>query len=296
MNHLLEISQMSKEQVLHLIHRAMELKNSHQFPSYPEHTVANLFYETSTRTRTSFELAAKNLNMKVINVDLQNCSENKGEVLEDTIQTLAAMGIRYFVIRHRQERIQQELAEKIKGIHIINAGDGTHAHPSQALLDMMTIMECHPDVSKLKMAVLGNIRHSRVAHSFQCICQHLNVKKLIMIAPPVWQPQKIHYGKITSNIKEGLADADVVICLRVQRERLVESEHLDLALYRKDYALTQKTLAYAKPDVMVMHPGPMNRGVEIDSPVADGKNSYILQQVSNGVYVRMAILEALISS
>lgn len=294
MNHLLEISQMSKEHILHIINRAMEFKRTQHYPSYSEHAVANLFYENSTRTRISFELAAKNLGMKVINVDLQNSSENKGEVIEDTIHTLAAMGIRHFVIRHKQERIQEDLASKIKNIHVINAGDGTHAHPSQALLDMMTIMERHSDVTGLKIAVLGNIKHSRVAHSFQCICQHLNVDNLMLVAPPLWQPQRVHYGQITSNIKEGLADADVVICLRVQRERLLESEHLDLAIYRRDFALTQKTIAYAKPDVMVMHPGPMNRGVEIDSHVADSPNSFILQQVTNGVFVRMAILESLV--
>jgi aspartate carbamoyltransferase catalytic subunit len=294
MNHLLEISQLSKEQILRLIYRAMELKQTHQFPSYSEHTVANLFYENSTRTRISFELAAKNLQMKVVNVDLQNSSESKGEIIEDTINTLAAMGIRYFVIRHKQERIQQNLADKIKNIQVINAGDGTHAHPSQALLDMMTIKEHHSDVSGLKIVVLGDIKHSRVAHSFQCICQQLAIKNLVMVAPPIWQPQKVNYGHLTSDIKEGLADADVVICLRVQRERLLENEHLDLAIYRRDFSLTQKTIAYAKPDVMVMHPGPINRGVEIDGQVADSNNSLILQQVTNGVFIRMAILESLV--
>lgn len=294
MNHLFEISQMSKEQVLHLIHRAIEFKNSQTYPSYPQHAVANLFYEHSTRTRVSFELAAKNLSMKVINVDVHNSSEQKGEVIEDTIQTLAAMGIDYFVIRHKQERIQEFLASKVNSIHIINAGDGIHAHPSQALLDMMTIMEQRSDVSRLKIVVLGDIRHSRVAHSFQCICQHLGVTNLVFIAPPLWQPQKIVYGEMTSDIKTGLANADVILCLRVQRERLLEHEHFDLAVYRRDFSLTQETLSYAKSNVLVMHPGPINRGGEIDSLVADGSNSLILNQVTNGVFVRMAILETLI--
>jgi aspartate carbamoyltransferase catalytic subunit len=295
MKHFLEISQLTKDDILRLIHRALEFKHSQHYPIYNQHTVANLFYENSTRTRVSFELAAKHLGMKVINVDLHNSSETKGEIIEDTLHTLAAMGIDNFVIRHKQEGLQQALADKIKNIHIINAGDGTHAHPSQALLDMMTIMEQKQEPSALKIAILGNIRHSRVAHSFQCIAQQLNVKDLVMIAPSIWQPQKVHYGRITDDLKEGLADADVVMCLRVQKERLLEDEHLDLASYRRDFALTQKTLAYAKSDAMVMHPGPMNRGIEIDSNVADGNKSFILQQVKNGVYARMAILETLIS-
>jgi aspartate carbamoyltransferase catalytic subunit len=161
---------------------------------------------------------------------------------------------------------------------------------------MMTIIEQKQDPASLKIAVLGNIRHSRVAHSFQCICQQFNVKDLVMVAPPIWQPHKTHYGRSTDDLKEGLADADVIMCLRVQKERLLEHEHLDLAAYRRDFALTQKALAYAKPDVMVMHPGPMNREVEIDSQVADGDKSFILQQVTNGIYARMAILESLISA
>lgn len=294
MNHFLEISQLTKDEILRLIHRALEFKQSQQFPSYSQHTVANLFYENSTRTRVSFELAAKQLQMKVINVDLHHSSEAKGEIIEDTLHTLAAMGIGIFVIRHQQEHLQQTLADKIHNVHIVNAGDGIHAHPSQALLDMMTIIEQKKEPSALKIAILGNVKHSRVAHSFQCMAQHLNVRDLVMIAPSIWQPKTLHYGRVTDDIKEGLADADVVMCLRVQKERLLEHEFLDLASYRRDFALTQKTLAYAKPDAMVMHPGPMNRGIEIDSHVVDSANSFILQQVSNGIYARMVILEALV--
>jgi aspartate carbamoyltransferase catalytic subunit len=294
MNHFLDISQLSKQKILQLIHRALDLKKNPKYPAYPNQVIANLFYENSTRTRVSFELAAKNLGMNVINVDLQGSSETKGETIEDTVTTLAAMGIGYFVIRHRQEGLQQRLADKIKNIHIINAGDGAHAHPSQALLDMMTIMEQKPQVNGLKIAVLGNVSHSRVAHSFQFICKHLQVKELVLVAPLIWQPHQIQYGYCTADIKDALTDADVIMCLRVQRERLLEHEHLDLTVYRRDFALTANTLAYAKPDVMVMHPGPINRDLELDSSIADGVNSYILQQVTNGVYARMAILEALI--
>ena len=296
MKHFLEISQLISAELLQLIERALEFKRTQHFPSYNQYTVANLFYENSTRTRVSFELAAKHLSMKVINVDLQNSSETKGEVIEDTFSTLAAMGINTFVIRHQQEGLQNHLAQKLKTSHIVNAGDGTHAHPSQALLDMMTIVEQKHEPSQLKIAILGNLRHSRVAQSFQCIAQQFKVKDLVMIAPKIWQPQKVHFGRVTEDIKEGLADADVVMCLRVQKERLLGHEYLDLASYRQAFALTASTLAYAKSDVMVMHPGPMNRGIEIDSDVADGDKSFILQQVCNGVYARMAILESLVNS
>lgn len=295
MNHFLEISQLSCQQLEALVQRAFSFKQQNKYPSYKQYRVANLFYENSTRTRISFELAANHLSMPVVNLDLQNSSETKGEVIEDTIKTLAAMGIGYFVIRHQQDGLQQKLADKLgNAVHLINAGDGTHAHPSQALLDIMTILEQKPRLDQLKIAVLGNIKHSRVANSFQCLCSKLGVGELVLIAPELWQPKILHYGRVTNNLREGLADADVVICLRVQRERLLASDHLDLDSYRHDFALTQKSLAYAKPDVMVMHPGPMNRGVEIDSDVADGAHSFILQQVANGVFARMAIFDALI--
>ncbi|CAM4399017.1 MAG: Aspartate carbamoyltransferase [Legionella sp.] len=294
MKHFLEISQLSRQQIESLLQRAFFFKQQKNYPSYQQHTVANLFYENSTRTRVSFELAANHLSMPVINLDLQSSSEMKGEVIEDTIKTLAAMGIRHFVIRHQREGLQQSLAQNLgDDVHIINAGDGTHAHPSQALLDMMTILEQKPKLEQLKIAILGNIRHSRVANSFQCMSKALGVGELVLIAPELWQPQTLHYGRVTANIREGLADADVVMCLRVQRERLLADDQMDLEQYRHDFALTQKSLALAKSDVMVMHPGPMNRGIEIDGDVADGARSFILQQVQNGVFTRMAIFDAL---
>lgn len=297
MSHFLEISQLSRQQIESLLQRAIEFKDQKKVPSYSQHTVANLFYENSTRTRVSFELAAHNLSMYVVNLDLQSSSESKGETIEDTIQTLAAMGIQNFIIRHKQEGLQQKLANNLGNkVNIVNAGDGTHGHPSQAILDMITIAEQKPQLDKLKIAVLGNIKHSRVANSFQQISAKLGIGELVFIAPELWQPQSLDYGRITDNLEDGLTDADVVICLRVQRERLLETEHLDLESYRRNFALTKTGFAYAKPDAMVMHPGPINRGVEIDSDVADGNQSFILHQVSNGVYARMAILESLIKT
>jgi aspartate carbamoyltransferase catalytic subunit len=295
MKHFLEISQLSNHQIESLLKRALYFKRYNTYPSYPHLRVAHLFYENSTRTRVSFELAAQHFAMPVVNLDLQNSSENKGELIVDTVRTLAAMGIGLCVIRHKQEGLQQQLANSIgEFVRIVNAGDGTHAHPSQALLDMMTILEQKPELTKLKIAILGNIKHSRVANSFQYLCKKLGIGELVMIAPELWQPQKIHYGRVTNDLHDGLSNADVIMCLRVQHERLEETEHLDLASYREGFALTQNSLAYAKTNAMVMHPGPINRGVEIDSDIADGPQSFILQQVTNGVFMRMAILESLV--
>lgn len=294
MDHFLDIEQCSQQQIKSLLNRAFFFKQQNQYPSFSDVTVANLFYENSTRTRLSFELAAKHLSMSVVNLDVQQSSETKGELIEDTFRTIAAMGVKCFVIRHKEAGIQQHLASILgNSVHIINAGDGTHAHPSQALLDMMTIIEKKPNLDGLKIAIVGNIKHSRVANSFQQISAKLGVRELVFIAPDLWQPSSVNFGRVTSQLKEGLDGADVIICLRVQRERLLVEEHLDLETYRQNFALTQASLAYAKPDAMVMHPGPVNRGVEIDSDIADGPQSYILQQVTNGVYARMAIFEGL---
>ena len=295
MKHFLEISQLTQHDITTLIHRALKFKQIATYPSYPHVPMATLFYENSTRTRVSFELAAKHLGMPVVNLDMLSSSESKGEQMDDTVRTLAAMGVKLFVIRHQRNGVPQSLAETCgDAIHIINAGDGTHAHPSQALLDLMTIMERKPDLRSLKLAIVGDIRHSRVANSLQQACSLLGVGELTLVAPEQWQPLDVHYGRVTASLQDGVSDADVVICLRVQRERLQADEHLDLAGYRRDYALTRDSLAYAKPDALVMHPGPINRGVEIDSDVADGPQSCILQQVQNGVFMRMAILEHLI--
>jgi len=291
MSHLLSVDTMSAELALKLIHRAREFKQDRAYPQYASCEVANLFYENSTRTLVSFELAAKRLGMSVINLNIDNSSAAKGEAIEDTVGTLAAMGVTTFVVRHVEAGLPQRLAEKIDGVSIINAGDGMHAHPTQALLDFMTIIETKPDLANLKIAIVGDLRHSRVANSLQCLCKKLGVGGLSLISPEVWQPQSCHFGHYTQSLAEGLAEADVVISLRIQRERLLTDETLDVASYCRDYAITSKHLKWARADAMVMHPGPINRGIEIDEVVADGAQSYILQQVMNGVFMRMAVLE-----
>ncbi|KTC68136.1 aspartate carbamoyltransferase [Legionella birminghamensis] len=297
MNHFLDINQLSAAQIYQLLERAQAFKQGKaSYPVYSQYCMANLFYENSTRTRVSFEMAAAHLSMQVINLDLGRSSESKGEVIEDTIRNLAAMGINLFTIRHSQNLLPQELAAVLADdIHLINAGDGTNQHPSQAMLDLMTILEHKPDLSSLKIALIGNLRHSRVANSLQVLFSLMGVKELRLIAPQLWQPQKLHFGQVTESLQDGLSDADVVICLRVQRERLLDNESLDLSTFRRYFALTPDSIKWAKPDAIVMHPGPVNRGVEIDSEIVDGKQSVILQQVSNGVFMRMAIIESLIA-
>ncbi|MCX7118168.1 MAG: aspartate carbamoyltransferase catalytic subunit [Legionellales bacterium] len=292
MRHFLDITQLTLLEANTLISRAQFFKKTSQYPSFRTSPMANLFYENSTRTRVSFELAARHLEMPVVNLDGQGSSESKGEVIQDTVNNLSAMGVKLFVIRHAEEG----LPERIAGLcgersAIVNAGDGTHAHPSQAMLDLMTIIEQKPDLSRLKIAIVGDIRHSRVANSFQHACALMGVGQLMLIAPTLWQPQSIHYGQFTDSLQEGLANADVVIGLRVQKERLKASEQMNLEHYHRAYGITQESLKTSKKEVMVMHPGPINRGIEMDSDVADGPHSYILQQVKNGVFMRMAILD-----
>lgn len=297
MQHLLNIEQLTTQDINRFIQRAFYFKHNSNYPCYKQHTLATLFYENSTRTRVSFEVAAHKLGLSVIPVDIAHSSESKGECIEDTVRTLSAMGIDLFVIRHAANHLPEMLAKTFSGqyIHLINAGDGQHAHPTQALLDIMTIIEQKPNVSSLKIAIIGDIRHSRVANSLQCIAKKMGINNLLLIAPTIWQPDTIVHGQMTTSLKEGITNADVVICLRIQQERLQTHEQLDLTQYHSDYGITSKTLAWAKPDVMVMHPGPINRGVEIDNEVINSECSFILQQVANGVYLRMAILEALIN-
>ncbi len=295
MNHFLDINQLSATDVDRLIKRALFFKQQGDYPRYPHYTVANLFYENSTRTRVSFELAANHLGMSVVNLSVAQSSENKGEMIEDTVKTLSAMGIQLFVIRHSEDGMPKKLAFACgEQGQVINAGDGQHAHPSQAMLDFMTIVEQKPHFQQLKIAIVGNIRHSRVANSLQMLCGLMGVEDLVLVAPELWQPRMVHYGRVTPSLNEGIENADVIICLRVQHERLNAHDHIDSNLYRRDYALTRERLGAAKANAMVMHPGPINRGMEIDSDVVDGPQSFILQQVQNGVFMRMSILEELV--
>ncbi len=256
-------------------------------------TIVNLFFENSTRTRTTFELAAKRLSADVLNINVATSATSKGESLLDMLHNLEAMQCDMFVIRHAESGAAHFIAQHVApNISVINAGDGRHAHPTQAMLDMFTIRRHKPVFGDLKVAIVGDILHSRVARSQIHALTTLGVHEVRAIGPRTLVPDNLkHLGvHIYNDIRDGLSDVDVIIMLRLQRERmtgaLLPSEHE----YYQTYGLTPATLAYAKPDAIVMHPGPINRGVEIESSVADGHQSVILEQVRNGIAVRMAVM------
>ncbi len=255
--------------------------------------ITNLFFETSTRTRTTFELAAKRLSADVLSLNISASSTSKGETLLDTLRNLEAMHCDMFVVRHADSGAAHFIAQHAAPhISVINAGDGRHAHPTQAMLDMFTIRRHKGDFSPLKVAIVGDIQHSRVARSQILALNTLGVEEIRIIGPATLMPADPESlgVKIFHNLEEGIQDVDVVIMLRLQHERmsgaLLPSEHE----YYQLYGLTDERLEAAKPDAIVMHPGPINRGVEMDSQVADGPRSVILQQVSYGIAIRMAVM------
>jgi aspartate carbamoyltransferase catalytic subunit len=259
-------------------------------------TVANLFFEPSTRTRCSFELAAKRLGAEVLNFNFAASSTQKGETLFDTVDNLQALGVDLFVVRHPTAEVPAKIAEHlVKRAAVINAGDGCNEHPTQAMLDTFTIQRYKGDFSHLKVAIIGDVKHSRVANSDIQALLTLGVGDIRLVAPFALLPEHVMWPEVSlhQNMASGIADADVVIVLRLQRERMGDILDLDLDTYVRNYCLTPENLDYAKKDVIVMHPGPMNRGVEIDSRVADGPTSVILQQARFGVVVRMAIMRAM---
>lgn len=256
-------------------------------------TVVNLFFENSTRTRTTFELAATRLSADVVNLQVAASSTAKGETLLDTLKTLEAMQADMFVIRHEASGAAHFFAEHAApGIAILNAGDGRHAHPTQALLDAFTIRRHRPRIDGLSIAIVGDIVHSRVARSNIHCLRTLGCTDLRVVGPPTLLPAGIAELGVTveHDLMRGLDGADVVILLRLQKERMVGAFLPSLGEFHRDYGLTRERLAKLKPDLLVMHPGPINRGVEIEGEVAYGSQSLILDQVKNGVAVRMAVM------
>ncbi len=259
-------------------------------------SIFNLFFEPSTRTRTTFEIAAKHLSADLFNLNIAASSQSKGETLLDTVDNLVAMHADMFVVRHSQSGAAHLIASHVdKNIHIINAGDGSHAHPTQALLDMFTIRHYKHDFHDLRVAIIGDILHSRVARSQIHALSTLGVPEIRVIAPKTLLPSKIERlgVHVYHDMAQGVKDVDVLIMLRLQNERMQRASLPSTGEYFKYYGLTQKKLYLAQPDAIVMHPGPMNRGVEIESAVADGKQSVILPQVSFGIAVRMAVMSIL---
>ena len=263
-------------------------------------SVFNLFFENSTRTRTTFEIAAKRLSADVINLDVARSSTAKGETLLDTIDNLVAMHADMFVVRHASSGAPYLIADHLRRIgrtdvHVFNAGDGRHAHPTQGLLDMYTIRHFKKDFSNLTVAIVGDILHSRVARSDIHALKTLGAAEVRAIGPQTLLPTAIETmgARVFSDLKQGLKDCDVVIMLRLQNERMNGALLPSAREYFRCYGLTPELLAQAKPDAIVMHPGPMNRGVEIDSEVADGPHAVILSQVTFGIAVRMAVMSIL---
>lgn len=265
-------------------------------------SVFNLFFENSTRTRTTFEIAARRLSADVFNLDIARSSASKGESLLDTIDNLAAMQADTFVVRHGSGGapylIAQHTSLTAPHVHVINAGDGRHAHPTQGLLDMYTIGHYKRDFTQLSVAVVGDVLHSRVARSDIHALTTLGVPDVRAVGPLTLLPAGLEQMgvRVCTRMDEGVKDADVIIMLRLQNERMRGALLPSAQEYFANYGLTPARLALAKPDAIVMHPGPMNRGIEIDSAVADGQASVILPQVTFGIAVRMAVLSIVASS
>jgi aspartate carbamoyltransferase catalytic subunit len=259
-------------------------------------SIFNLFFEASTRTRTTFEIAAKRLSADVVNLNVSASSQSQGETLLDTVDNLSAMGADMFVVRHAQSGAAHFIARHVAPhIHVVNAGDGRHAHPTQGLLDMFTIRRYKQDFTQLRVAVVGDVMHSRVARSEIHALTTLGVPEVRVIAPRTLLPKGVEAlgVHVFHDMQAGLKDVDVVMMLRLQNERMSGSFLPSAQEYFKYYGLTADKLKLAKPDAIVMHPGPMNRGVEIDSSVADGKQAVILPQVTYGIAIRMAVMSML---
>jgi aspartate carbamoyltransferase catalytic subunit len=259
-------------------------------------TVCNIFFENSTRTRTTFEIAAKRLSADVINLNVSTSSQSKGETILDTVDNLTAMHADMFVVRHSESGAAHFIARHVEPhIHVINAGDGRHAHPTQGLLDVFTIRRYKPDLQNLRIALVGDVLHSRVARSEIHALTTLGVPEVRVIAPKTLLPEHVEKlgVHVYHDMAKGLKDVDVVMMLRLQNERMAGALLPSAQEYFKTFGLTQEKLAMAKPDAIVMHPGPMNRGIEIDSSVADGRQSVILPQVTYGIAVRMAVMSIL---
>ena len=258
--------------------------------------VFNVFFEPSTRTRTTFEIAAKRLSADVINLAINVSSQTKGETVLDTVANLSAMQADMFIVRHASSGAPYLIARHVAPeIHVINAGDGRHAHPTQGLLDMFTIRHYKKDFSKLRVAIVGDILHSRVARSQIHALATLGCPEIRVIGPKTLIPAHVETlgVQVYNDMREGLKDVDVVMMLRLQNERMQGALLPSAQEFFKYYGLTEEKLARAAPDAIVLHPGPMNRGVEIDSSVADGAHSVILPQVTFGIAIRMAVMSIL---
>jgi aspartate carbamoyltransferase catalytic subunit len=298
LKHLLGIRELSAEQIIHLLDTAetfrdVSRREIKKVPALRGRTVINLFFEPSTRTRTSFEIAAKRLSADAVNISVSTSSVSKGETLLDTARNLQAMAPDCIVIRHSSAGAPYHLA-RVCDAAIVNAGDGAHEHPTQALLDALTIREHKKHIDGLKVAIIGDILHSRVARSNIYLLAKLGATVSVAgpgtLVPPEFAGLIEQGVRLERRIEDAVVDADVVMILRVQRERQTDAFFPSMREYAVHYGLHLNHLSLAAPEAIVMHPGPMNRGIEVSSEIADGGRSLILDQVTNGVAVRMAVL------
>jgi len=304
LRHFLSIEGLDKAILTEIMDRAEQFssignRQVKKVPLLRGKTIVNLFFENSTRTRTTFELAAKRLSADVMSLNINTSSASKGESLLDTLHNLQAMHSDMFIVRHNQSGAAEFIAQHVAPhVSVVNAGDGCHAHPTQAMLDMFTIRRHKGEFEQLSVAIIGDILHSRVARSQIQALATLGVKDIRVIGPKTLLPNDCaSLGvNVYHDLQSGLADVDVVITLRLQFERMQGALLPSADEYFECYGLTDATLAYAKPDAIVMHPGPINRGVEIASSVADGPQSVILEQVTHGIAVRMAVMSMTLGS
>jgi aspartate carbamoyltransferase catalytic subunit len=295
LRHLLGIRDLDRERALSILDAAdafleVTRRPVRKVPTLRGKTIINLFYEASTRTRTSFELAGKRLSADVVNISTSTSSTSKGETLRDTVNTLDAMHADVIVIRHKSSGAPHYVAERTRAA-VVNAGDGMHEHPTQALLDAFTIRQHKPKLDGLVVAICGDITHSRVARSNALLLPMLGAE-VRLSGPRTMMPREAETlgARVFDRLEPAIEGADVVMMLRIQQERLAGAAFSTLREYSRVFGLNAKRLELAKPDAIVMHPGPLNRGVEINEDVADGGHSVILNQVESGVAVRMAVL------
>jgi aspartate carbamoyltransferase catalytic subunit len=300
MKHLLTLDNLPRADLETLLDRAQTFADGAQAPqALSGIAVCTLFFEPSTRTRLSFQLAAQRLGAHVLGFDASTSSATKGETDLDTFRTIEAMGVRGFVVRHKVDGAVAALAEAAQpGVALLNAGDGRSAHPTQGLLDMLTLRQAKgKDFSRLKVLIVGDVKHSRVARSDLHALRALGAGEIRVCGPASLLPDDgtLQGCTVTGDFDAALDGVDAVMMLRIQRERMEDGMIASLDEYHRDYGLTAARLRRAAADAVVMHPGPMNRGMEITDEVADGPQSLVLRQVANGVNVRMAVLETLLA-
>jgi len=302
--HFLDLDGLSRETLTGILDTAETLapvgeRRVRTVPLLRGRTVANLFFENSTRTRTAFELAAKRLSADVLNIDLVASSTAKGESLLDTLRVLEALQADMFVVRHSQSGAARFIARHVcPDVAVINGGDGQHAHPTQGLLDVFTIRRHKPDIEQLVVVLIGDIVHSRVARSDLAALSILGAAEIRVVGPRTLVPRDVAAlgGRFMPHLDEALVGADVIMGLRLQRERMQGAAVPSSSEFFRHYGLTRERLALARPDAIVMHPGPTNRGVEIAGEVADGPQSVILEQVTAGLAVRMAVMSMVLGN